>query len=73
MKEKLLKVLKRNLLIDMMYIDQNNVITKRRIKVAKITGNTIRAYCFTRHANRTFTIENILAFKPVIRKERDVI
>lgn len=73
MKEQLLKVVKWNLLADMMYIDQNNVISKRRIKVTKIAGDTIRAYCFTRHAIRTFTIDHILALTPVFRKERDVI
>ncbi|SOC27549.1 hypothetical protein SAMN05880501_12315 [Ureibacillus xyleni] len=73
MKEQLLKMFKRNLLVDMMYIDKNNAITKRRIKVTKITNDTFSAYCFTRHANRTFTIENILALKPVIQKERDII
>ncbi len=73
MKGQLLKVLERNQLVDMMYIDKNNKISKRRVKVTKVDNDTFKAYCFVKHAARTFTIDNVLALLPVIRKERVVI
>ena len=73
MKEQLLKVLDRQQLVDMMYIDKNNKITKRRIKVTKVSNDTFSAYCFTRHAKRTFTIDNVLALLPTIKRERGAV
>ena len=73
MKRQLLKALERNQLVDMMYIDKNNQITKRCIKVTKVNDNTFKAHCFLKHASRTFKIENVLALVPVIRKGREVI
>lgn len=73
MKELLLKVMQRNQLVDMMYIANDGKITKRRIKVSKITDDSFSAYCFLKHASRTFKIGNVLALVPVIRKESAVI
>ncbi|MFC7686817.1 transcriptional regulator [Ureibacillus sp. GCM10028918] len=73
MKEQLLKVLQRNQLADMMYISRTGEITKRPIKVTKIADDSFSAYCFVKHAKRTFIIENVLALSPVIRNEREVI
>lgn len=73
MKEQLMKVLERNQLVEMMYIAKSGEITKRRIKVTKVDNDTFKAYCFVKHAARTFTIENVLALLPVIRKERAII
>ncbi|MBD8026403.1 transcriptional regulator [Ureibacillus sp. Re31] len=72
-KELLLKVMQRNQLVDMMYIAKNGEITKRRIKVIKVSEDKFNAYCFLKHANRLFCIDNVLALLPVIRKEREVI
>lgn len=73
MKEELLKVLERNQLVDMIYIAKSNEISKRRIKITKVNNDTFCAYCFLKHAKRTFTIDNVLALLPVTRKERVVI
>lgn len=73
MKEQLMKVMQRDQLVDMMYIAKNAEITKRRIKVTKVIDNKFNAYCFLKHANRVFCIDNLLALLPVIRKEREVI
>lgn len=66
MKEQLLKVLERKQLIDMMYISKSGDITKRRIKVTKVENDTFKAYCFTKHAIRTFSIDNVLVLLPDI-------
>lgn len=73
MKNQLLKAMQRNQLVGMMYIDKNNRITKRRVKVTAVTGNSISAYCFTRNSKRTFKIDNILVVMPVIQKGREVV
>ncbi|RNC98691.1 transcriptional regulator [Lysinibacillus halotolerans] len=73
MKEQLNKVMQRNQLVDMMYIAKNGEITKRRIKVTNVSDDKFNAYCFLKHANRVFFIDNVLALVPVIRKEREVI
>lgn len=68
MREQLMKAMKRNQIVNMMYIAENGSITKRRIKIIKIVGDTVQAYCFTRHAKRTFKFDNILAAHPLISK-----
>lgn len=73
MKTQLLKVAERNQLVDMMYIDKNSKISKRRIKVVKVLEDKFTAYCFTKHSPRTFVIENVLALMPVARREREVV
>ncbi|MFG3612353.1 MULTISPECIES: transcriptional regulator [Rummeliibacillus] len=70
MKEQLIKAMQYNQLVDLMYISQNGTITKRRIKLIKIVGDKFQAFCFTKHAKRTFIIDNALAVLPVIQKER---
>lgn len=73
MKEQLLKAMKRNQLVEMMYISKAGEITKRRIKVLKVANDTFESYCFLKQSKRTFIIQNVLALIPVIRKEREVI
>lgn len=68
MREQLIKAMQHNQIIDIMYIAKDDAITKRRIKIIKIAGDTVQAYCFTRHAKRTFKIDNILAVYPIINK-----
>ena len=68
MKEQIKKAMQHNQIIDIMYMAKDNSITKRRIKLIKMMGDTVQAYCFTRHAKRTFNVENILAAQPVMVK-----
>lgn len=73
MKNQLIKAMQRNQIIDIMYMAKDGNITKRRIKLIKIAGESAQAYCFTKQAKRTFIIDNILAAVPVIDKDRYVI
>ncbi len=74
MREQLIKAMQRNQLVNMMYIAKDgSVITKRRVKVIKIVGDSFQAFCFTRHARRTFLISNVLAVIPIVRKGREVV
>ncbi|MFF2755088.1 transcriptional regulator [Psychrobacillus sp. NPDC058041] len=73
MKESLLKTMRYGQLMDVMYLSRSGEVTKRRIKVLKLQGESFQAYCFTRHAKRTFLIENILACIPVMNRKKDII
>ncbi|WP_150284376.1 WYL domain-containing protein [Rummeliibacillus sp. TYF-LIM-RU47] len=73
MKEQLMKAMQHNQLVDLMYISQSGEITKRRVKLIKIFGDRFQAFCFTKHAKRTFITDNVLAVMPVLRKEREVV
>ncbi|MFS0819687.1 transcriptional regulator [Lysinibacillus sp. 1P01SD] len=73
MREQLIKAMQRNQLINMMYVSKNGSVTKRRVKVIKIVGDSFQAFCFTRNSKRTFIINNVLAVVPVFKKEREVV
>lgn len=73
MKNQFIKAIQRNQLVDIMYFAKDGSITKRRIKLVKMIGDKFQAYCFQKHAKRTFIIENVLAATPVTYKEQGVI
>ncbi|MEK4628126.1 transcriptional regulator [Solibacillus sp. FSL R7-0682] len=73
MKKQLVKAMQRNQLVDIMYMAKDKSITKRRIKVIAMTGDSFQAYCFVRHAKRVVKIDNILAITPGIHRDRVVI
>jgi len=73
MKVQLIKAMQRNQFLNMMYMAKDGTVSKRRIKIIKIAGNSFQAYCFTRCAKRTFMIDNVLAVVPVTHKEREVV
>lgn len=70
MKEQLQRAMQHNQILDIVYIAKDQSITKRRIKIIKISGDHVQAYCFSRHAKRNFIIDNILAVHPVNKKAR---
>ncbi|GIN70932.1 hypothetical protein J14TS2_14070 [Bacillus sp. J14TS2] len=47
--------------IQIIYIDQDNKISQRTIKVLAISQTIIKAYCYTKRQFRTFKISNILS------------
>ncbi|WP_312145572.1 transcriptional regulator [Lysinibacillus capsici] len=73
MREQLVKAMQRNQLVNMMYVSKNGSVTKRRVKVIKIVGDSFQAFCFMRQTKRTFLISNVLAVVPVVYKERGVV
>ncbi|SHH87877.1 MULTISPECIES: hypothetical protein [Virgibacillus] len=50
------------------YMDSNNQVTERYVRVLEIKENSILAYCFYRKQVRTFNIENILSAGKVRKK-----
>ena len=73
MRINILKSLQNNQLVEMIYMKNNGEISKRRIKVLDVTEDSFKAYCFLRGTKRTFKIENVLAFVPVVSRERSVV
>lgn len=65
--------MKANQLSEMIYMKHNGEISKRRVKVLSVSKDSFQAYCFLRGTKRVFKIENVLAFVPVLQKEREVI
>lgn len=73
MRNQLSKALERGLLLDIIYMDKNGGVSKRRIKVIQVGESSLRTYCYLRQSKRTFTIDNVLALVPVTTKESMVI
>ncbi|MEA0563492.1 transcriptional regulator [Lysinibacillus irui] len=73
MRDQLVKAMQRNQIVNMMYLAKSGEVTKRRIKIIKVVGDTFQAYCFVKQAKRTFLINNVLAVVPISRKEREVV
>ena len=73
MLNKLVKSIRYNQSLNMMYMANDGAISKRRIKVLQVSGDSFQAYYFLRRAKRTFRIDNVLALVPIIVKESMVI
>ncbi|KOY80508.1 transcriptional regulator [Lysinibacillus macroides] len=73
MREALIKAMQRHQIVNIMYLAQSGIITKRRVKITKITGDSFTAFCFTRSAKRTFKIHNVLAVLPILQRESGII
>lgn len=73
MRINLIKFMERNQLVELMYMDSKGNISQRRVKVLKVKGDAFQVFCFKRNAKRTFIVNNVLAFVPIIHKEREVV
>ncbi|MFY0520580.1 transcriptional regulator [Lysinibacillus sp. UGB7] len=69
MKNSILKAMKHNEIMTMIYVSKNGEITQRKVKILKITHDTFTAYCFTRRAKRIFNFNNVLAVAPLTWEE----
>lgn len=54
--------------VEIMYIDRNGVISKRRVKLMSLQGDRIIAWDIRKQARRTFRVERILACLPTIER-----
>ncbi|WP_138751665.1 hypothetical protein [Paenibacillus sinopodophylli] len=53
--------------VDMIYMSQKGIITKRSIRVLSVKGDYIRAFCIDSGAQRVFLAANVLAAELVSR------
>lgn len=51
--------------LEMIYINRDNQLSQRTIKVIAVTDSTLKAYCYTKRQFRTFNLANILSVAPV--------
>lgn len=70
MRINLMKSMKENDVVDMIYLAKDGAISQRRIKVLQVGEASFRAYCYLRKSNRTFRLDTILALVHVMSKER---
>jgi predicted DNA-binding transcriptional regulator YafY len=63
------RYLKTGVLVDIIYMDRNEQFTKRTVRLKEISGEYVKAYCYTRHATRIFKIKNILAAQTSVRRK----
>ena len=49
------------------YIDEDNNVTQRIIRIMQVNGTKILAYCYYRKQVRSFKLENILSCGPMRR------
>ncbi|MEO3947193.1 hypothetical protein [Gorillibacterium sp. CAU 1737] len=54
--------------VDIIYLDRENRLTQRRIRVLSADPDGMTAYCWSRHAPRLFKNENVLAVMPVKKR-----
>lgn len=73
MKAQILKAFKHQQLVDMMYMANDGSISKRRVKILKVSGDSFQAYCFLRKEKRTFKMDNVLSAFPISKKERMIV
>lgn len=66
------KYFSRGQIVELMYLLKSGEMSKRRVKVIKLQGDSFQAYCIIRNAKRTYLIDNVLACVPITRKEKDV-
>ncbi|MBS4198630.1 hypothetical protein KHA93_03070 [Bacillus sp. FJAT-49732] len=50
--------------LELIYMNNDNQISQRIIKVLAVTDQSIKAYCYTKQQFRTFKLENILSVAP---------
>ncbi|KIV50612.1 hypothetical protein [Aneurinibacillus migulanus] len=55
--------------IEIIYLNRNGELSQRKVRLLSVKDGRIRAYCFKRRATRYFSVENVLAMRPVSKKQ----
>lgn len=55
--------------IELIYLDRNGKTSQRMVRILKISGDRVKAYCLTKRGPRLFVIESILAVQPVVKRQ----
>lgn len=72
MRKELLVYMKHGQMIEMIYMSGDESISKRRISIRRVQSDRVYAYCYLRHAYRTFYSDRILALFPVKYRKKEV-
>ncbi len=55
-------------LVEIIYLDRHGRTSKRTVRIHEISSGRVKAYCFARRAFRVFSVDNILAVAPVVKR-----
>lgn len=66
MRQEVMRWMRSGRVVEMMYIDRNGVISKRRLKLMKLQGDRLVAWDVFKQARRTFRMDRVLACLPTI-------
>lgn len=61
----IMQSIERRQIVEMIYVDGNGRMTKRRVKIFKANSDSFTAYCFLRKSTRKFKLDHVLALVPV--------
>ncbi|MBM7693032.1 putative DNA-binding transcriptional regulator YafY [Peribacillus deserti] len=64
----LVRCLKENNPVEIIYMADDHCLSQRKIQVLAISRTHIKAFCFLRRQKRTFKMSNILSASPVRSK-----
>ncbi len=53
--------------IEIIYMSKNGSITQRSLIVFNINKNNVTAFCYLRNQKRTFLLDRILSYRPLIK------
>lgn len=73
MREQMVKAMKYQQLVEVVYMDKAGKVTKRRIRILKMNGDKMWVWDYSKRAKRTFLVDHILASQPVLSKEREIV
>ncbi|TCI21419.1 hypothetical protein [Exiguobacterium sp. SL-9] len=68
MRQEVIRWMRSGQVVEMMYIDRNGVISKRRVKLMRLQGDRLVAWDVNKRARRTFCMERVLACLPTIER-----
>ncbi|MGD6775848.1 hypothetical protein [Sutcliffiella horikoshii] len=53
--------------IEIIYMSKDGSITQRSLLVLDINKNSVTAFCYLRNQKRTFLLDSILSYRPLIK------
>lgn len=69
MRQEVMRWMRNGQVVEMVYIDRNGVISKRRVKLMKLQGDRLVAWDIRKKARRTFCMKRVLACLPTIERD----
>lgn len=66
----LLRSVGKEVVLEMIYLDDKGNLSQRRIRVLSVGEETFKAYCYVRRQQRTFKSNNILSIIPAKTMKR---
>ena len=72
MRQNILRFMQYGYTVELIYTSKSGEITKRKVKIHKVSEDTFQGYCFKRKEMRNFIIDQVLAILPVMKKEQEL-